>query len=413
MSRSRAARFLATGYAVGHLLLGVLLAVLVTIGIAGFALTIVGIGPVLLRPWVSAVSAQAQLYARMGASFLGRPVPVDVPAVSGKNPWSQLSEWAGQRRFWQLILWILFAATVGIVLSALAAALPFGVIALTVLAIVFAASGLSSHVLLVTVLASCAIVAALVWWFLGNVFLEWRCGIEAAILEPDANALLEQRVADLTASRADTVDASAAELRRIERDLHDGAQARLVALGMNLGMAADLLEQNPQLARQLLQEARESTGAALGDLRSVVRGIHPPVLADRGLVGAVQALALDMAIPVTVDAALPARPPAPIESAVYFAVAECLANVAKHARAENAWIVIAASGSTLRAVVGDDGRGGADLHAGTGLRGIARRLGTFDGTMDLSSPIGGPTVVTLEVPCVWSSPRTTPSSVTG
>lgn len=413
MSRSRRAPFLASGYAIGHLLLAVLLAVLMTIGIAGFALTLVGLGPIILRPWVVVVAAQAQLYARMAASFLGRPVPVALPEPTSTNPWSQLSQWAGQRSFWQLILWVFYAASAGLVLSALAAVLPFGVIALTVLTIVFAAIDISAHVVLVIVLGLCAVAAASVWWFLGNLFFVWRRQIEAAILEPDPNAALEQRVADLTASRADTVDASAAELRRIERDLHDGAQARLVALGMSLGMAADLMEQNPEMARQLLREARDTTGAALGDLRSVVRGIHPPVLADRGLIGAVQALALDMPIPVTVDAALPARPPAPIETAVYFAVAECLANIGKHARAKNAWIVISATSSTLRAVVGDDGRGGADPHAGTGLAGVGRRLAAFDGRMDVSSPIGGPSVVTVEVPCEWSSLRTTPSSATG
>jgi signal transduction histidine kinase len=214
----------------------------------------------------------------------------------------------------------------------------------------------------------------------------------------------------LTETRADLVDHSAAELRRLERDLHDGAQARLVALSMSLGLADQLFAEDPEGARRLVSDARATTSAAIGDLRSVVRGIHPPVLADRGLVGAVQALALDMALPVRVDPGLVGRLPAPVESAVYFAVAECLTNVAKHARAEHAWVVLSHGGGRLRAVVGDDGSGGADPARGSGMLGVRRRLAAFDGTMAVSSPAGGPTLVTLEVPCDLSSPRTTPSS---
>ena len=145
--------------------------------------------------------------------------------------------------------------------------------------------------------------------------------------------VLEQRVQRLTETRADAVDHSAAELRRIERDLHDGAQARLVALSMSLGMAESLMDTDPEAAQRMIAEARSTSKAALGELRSVVRGIHPPVLADRGLAGAVEALALDMAIPVRSTSRLAGRPPAPVESAVYFAVAECLANIGKHSGA--------------------------------------------------------------------------------
>jgi signal transduction histidine kinase len=177
-------------------------------------------------------------------------------------------------------------------------------------------------------------------------------------------------------------------------------------------MADDLLARDPDAARRLLAEARSTTSAALGDLRSVVRGIHPPVLADRGLAGALHALALDMPIPVLVEVDLAGRPPAPVESAAYFAAAECLANVGKHSGAERAWIDVGHVDGVLRLVVGDDGRGGADVESGTGLRGVMRRLATFDGTMAVSSPAGGPTVVTMEVPCALSSEKTTPSSGT-
>jgi len=182
---------------------------------------------------------------------------------------------------------------------------------------------------------------------------------------------------------------------------------------MSLGMAEAAFEEDPDQARRLVSDARSTTAAAIGDLRSVVRGIHPPVLADRGLAGAVAALAMDMALPVTVESGISGRPPAPVESAVYFGVAECLANVGKHSGARNGWIRLAHEGGVLRAVVGDDGRGGADPGAGTGMLGVMRRLAAFDGTLSVSSPAGGPTLVTLEVPCVLSSPKTTPSSAPG
>ena len=154
-------------------------------------------------------------------------------------------------------------------------------------------------------------------------------------LAPTKAAELRLRVTQLTETRADTVDAQAAELRRIERDLHDGAQARLVSLGMTIGLAEELLERDPAAARKLMAEARESSTTALVELRHLVRGIHPPVLAERGLDGAVRALALSLPIPTTVDTDLPGRPETPVESAGYFAIAEALANVVRHSRARS------------------------------------------------------------------------------
>jgi len=213
---------------------------------------------------------------------------------------------------------------------------------------------------------------------------------------------LTARIAELTESRADAVDTQAAELRRIERDLHDGAQARLVALGMNLGMAEELLASDPDSAGELLAEARESTGLALSELRTLVRGIHPPVLADRGLDGAVRATALTSPVPVEVSADLPGRPAAPVESAVYFAVTETLTNMVKHSGATAARLSLGYSSGRLRVVVDDDGRGGAAVEPGGGLAGVRRRLAAFDGTIDVASPPGGPTTITMEVPCVLS-----------
>jgi signal transduction histidine kinase len=229
---------------------------------------------------------------------------------------------------------------------------------------------------------------------------------DGLLLGPTRSADLAGRVRQLTESRADALDTQAAELRRIERDLHDGAQARLVAVGLSLATAEHLLDSDPRTARELLARARGSAATALGELRDLVRGIHPPVLAERGLADAVRAVALDGPLPVEVTAALPGRFPAPVESAAYFATCEALANAGRHARATRIHVELGHSGELLRIVVRDDGRGGADPARGTGLRGIERRLGSFDGRIHLHSPPGGPTVLTMEIPCASSSPRT-------
>jgi signal transduction histidine kinase len=218
--------------------------------------------------------------------------------------------------------------------------------------------------------------------------------------------VLSERVEVLTRSRRGAVDVQTAELQRIERDLHDGAQARLVSVAMNLGLAEELRDKDPALLAELLTESRASTLTALDDLRTVMRGIQPPVLADRGLEGAVRALALDLAVPVSVSGDIPGRVPVPVESAAYFAVSECLANVVKHSVASRAAVELGYRDSVLSVVVRDDGIGGASPAGGTGLRGVARRLEVFDGTFTLTSPAGGPTVARLEVPCALSSPRT-------
>jgi signal transduction histidine kinase len=232
------------------------------------------------------------------------------------------------------------------------------------------------------------------------------------LLAPTKSAVLAKRIEQLTETRTDATDAQAAELRRIERDLHDGAQARWVAMGLNLGAVERLIDQDPEMAKKLLESARNASAEALVELRELVRGIHPPVLAERGLGDAVRALALDSALDVRVTVDLPGRADAPIETALYFAVSELLANAAKHAEATRVTVDLRHTTGELRVVVTDDGRGGADPAGGSGLRGLRRRLATFDGTLALSSPPGGPTTAILEIPCALSSPRTSTSSET-
>jgi signal transduction histidine kinase len=222
------------------------------------------------------------------------------------------------------------------------------------------------------------------------------------VLGPTRGGELSVQVEHLARTRSDTIDAGAAELRRIERDLHDGAQARLVAMGMTLDAVDQYLDANPAAARALLAEAKQSSVKALSELRDLVRGIHPPVLADRGLVEAVRALALDSPVRARVTSELAGRPPAPVESAVYFAISELLANASKHAGPCEAWIDFRHSAGMLRITVTDDGRGGADQTRGSGLRGVEKRLAAFDGVLALSSPPGGPTVANLEIPCALS-----------
>jgi signal transduction histidine kinase len=219
---------------------------------------------------------------------------------------------------------------------------------------------------------------------------------------PAGEAVLAGRVRQLTQTRADAVDSAAAELRRVERDLHDGAQARLVALGMSLRAAERLISSEPQAASALVAEAIATSSKALTELRDLVRGIHPPVLADRGLGDAVRALALDTPLHTETYIDLPGRPDAPVESACYFAIAEALANAVKHSGARHVQISVRHAAGLLRIEVTDDGAGGADPGNGSGLE---RRLGTFDGILAVSSPPGGPTMVVIEVPCALSSQK--------
>jgi len=208
---------------------------------------------------------------------------------------------------------------------------------------------------------------------------------------------LEERVDVLTRTRRGAVDVQAAELRRIERDLHDGAQARLVALSMHLGRAEARLDDQPELA-DLLRQAREEAGSAISELRDLARGISPPVLADRGLAAALDGLGRRSAIPVAVEAEIGRRPPPVVETAAYFVAAEALTNAAKHAGGAAARVRAVEENDVLIVEVSDSGRGGADP-AGGGLTGLRHRVEALDGQLTVTSPAGGGTVVRAELPC--------------
>jgi len=210
---------------------------------------------------------------------------------------------------------------------------------------------------------------------------------------------LEERVDVLETTRARAVDSAEAELRRIERDLHDGAQARLVALALDLGMAREKMAEDPAGARALLDEAHQEAKRAIVELRDLARGIHPAVLADRGLDPALSSLVTRARVPVELTVDVPQRPSASTESIAYFVVAEALTNITKHARATAASVSVVRRGPSLVLEITDDGIGGADVTKGSGLAGLVDRVASVDGYMDLSSPVGGPTVILVELPC--------------
>ena len=219
------------------------------------------------------------------------------------------------------------------------------------------------------------------------------------LLAPGPGADLSLRITQLTATRAAALDAHATELRRIERSLHDGTQNRLVATTVLLGAARRMLTRDPVEAEALLERAQSSAEQALAELRAVARGILPPVLADRGLAGALSGLAASCAVPCRTEVDMPDRCAAAVESTAYFVVAEALTNIAKHSGATHAAVEARSSGARLRLLISDDGTGGADENRGSGLVGIRRRVEALDGVLTLTSPPGGPTRLEVELPC--------------
>ena len=368
------------GWAVALTVSSVLCLALFIVTAVSIALITVWVGIPMLLLAVALARPLAQLSRRFAGDLLGTPIESPYVKLSGGGILARLRAVARDPATRRDLLWVAINGTVGLAISILS---------------IFE-----------------AILDLVLWRLPCDLMLKIKAYLARALLAPNERTRLALRVQELTESRAVTVDAQATEIRRIERDLHDGAQARLVALGMSLGMAENAVDSDPAGAKLILAEARAASSEALSELRDLVRGIHPPVLADRGLVGAVQALALTTPMRVEIEADVPDRLAAPVESAAYFAVAEALANVIKHASATQTWVQLRHSDSVLQMLVGDDGVGGASLDAGTGLRGVARRLAAFDGTLVVNSPPGGPTVVIMELPCVSSSPKILPSSGT-
>jgi signal transduction histidine kinase len=377
------------------LALGILTILAVPLGLAL-------VGFVIALAVVPATQQLTALHRKVSGALLDEEITAGYADTAGVTPLLRPVHWLRDPARWRDVAFCWFSATGGFVLSML----PIGMLSAPVVHLAGAIIDGGGWWWLLVLLDGPLLAA---WWLTTPALVRARALAERGILGHGRVEQLEQEVSVVRASRAETLDHSAAEVRRIERDLHDGAQARMTAVGMNVGLAEKLMQTDPESAAELLREARETTLTALADIRAVIRGIHPPALADLGLAGGIEALGAAIPVPVTLSAVVPGEPPAPVESALYFAVAECLANVVKHSGATRAWVTLTHDDGQLRAVVGDDGRGGADP-ASSGLMGVARRLAAFDGTMAVSSPPGGPTVVSMEVPCVLSSPRTRPSS---
>jgi signal transduction histidine kinase len=297
---------------------------------------------------------------------------------------------------WRDLEWLLVQIVAGAVGMAFLAAAVVGPLFVAAVPVEFLRGSGDGKVLDLLPLGA---VFAAVGWLGCSPVAKALAALSGQMLTPGETARLRSQMEHLAVTRDETVDARAAELQRIERDLHDGAQARLVSLTMSLGMAEEEFDRDPGAARQLVIEARASARAALSELRHLVRGIHPPVLTERGLGGAVEALALASAVPVEVDVQLDGRLSAPLESALYFVIAEAMANVARHSQATWAFVRLWKEDGKLRLMVHDDGLGGADPARGSGLRGIRSRLAAFDGKLTLRSPAGGPTELFAELPC--------------
>jgi signal transduction histidine kinase len=234
---------------------------------------------------------------------------------------------------------------------------------------------------------------------LGPAMARWQARAGRQLLAPPPDADLSLRITQLTATRAAALDAHATELRRIERSLHDGTQNRLVAVTVLLGAARRALVRNPSSVEDILNRAQNAAEQALAELRSVARGILPPVLADRGLSGALAGLASSCGVPCRIDVDVPGRCAASVEATAYFVVAEALTNVSRHSGAKHATVAVRRRGDQLYLEIGDDGHGGADEHDGSGITGIRQRIEAFDGRLTLTSPPGGPTTFQVELPC--------------
>ncbi|MGW2421554.1 sensor histidine kinase [Streptomyces sp. NPDC001709] len=389
---------------------GIVFLVLVPLSLAFIPL---GVGLVTTPAVLTGVRALADVRRRLAGEWCGvriraayRPIP------RGTNPWTRTFTMLGDPQTWRDVRWLPVDVTAGFVTALLPAVLVFfpveGLMLPFGLWRPYTQGGTYWYAFVPVTGELSAIGAAVLALVLLGVARRYTPALMTAhfrltraVLDNGKGELAE-RVRVLTETRRDAVDTSAAELRRIERDLHDGAQARLVAMGMDLGTIEMLVEQDPAQAKRLLAQARRNSADALEELRDLVRGIHPPVLAERGLGDAVRALALRLPLPTEVTVELPGRADAPVESAAYFAVSEVLTNAVKHSGADRVWVDVDHADGRLRITVTDNGRGGAVIGAGSGLAGVERRLGTFDGVLAVSSPVGGPTLVTMEIPCALS-----------
>ncbi|WP_433277846.1 sensor histidine kinase [Pseudonocardia xinjiangensis] len=404
------------GRELAYLLAGVLIgpatflwALITTLASGLLSVTYLGPPVFLVLTWVTRHLAGLERW-RAGA-LLGRPVPAPYEPATRANPWSRGRALTREAATWRDLAWLVLLFPLG-----LATGIPGIVVAVVDLGTILAPLWLwavpNPHLPPVVdtlfhtvggrfVLTLLGVLLALPAWWLVGTLARTQAELAVKLLGQGPRQRLADRATELAVTRRRVVDAQAAELQRIERDLHDGAQARIVAAGMTLALAERKMRATgPQgdPARDDLLTARRQLDDALAELRRLVRGIYPPILTDRGLVAALGALAGDASLPVVVQAGDLGELAPAVQAAAYFVVAETLANTAKHATAGECVVDVARRGDVLSLEVRDDGRGGADP-SGSGLTGLRRRVEALDGRMEVTSPPGGPTVIRAELPC--------------
>jgi signal transduction histidine kinase len=343
------------------------------------------------------------------AALLDLDLVDPVPPLAGWNPWRRFRARFRVGARWREIAYGAVRLPLGLVTTLTAMVAWCGSLALLALPLYVSSLpddtarfglfevGRGAGALLAATVGAVGLVLVAPWATVGLAWLDvW---VARRLLGPPVRDDMRQRVTELETSRVAAVASAEAERRRIERDLHDGAQQRLVSLAMGLGAARERLETDPEAGRQLVAEAHEEAKAALKDLRDLVRGIHPVILEDRGLDPALSSVVARSAVPVTLQVDVDPRPSPAVESTAYFVVSEALTNIARHAQATAAQVTIVRAGDRLVVEVRDDGIGGADPARGTGLSGLRNRVRAHGGTMHVVSPAGGPTTLLVEMPC--------------
>jgi signal transduction histidine kinase len=405
----------ATWWTLGHLTLNVLIGMIATLTVVVLLVAVVGIGWTLALAvpafWLLFVISRglARLERSRFAALLDVEISDPVSRPRAGSWWRRVVERVRSTARWKEIAYLLLLFPLGALGFLLAFAawcsalgllfLPAYVSRLPDGAAKFYAfdvrQGGEAAVAAIVGLILLVFVAPWVTVALGTVNVE----LGRSLLGPSARAAQEARVQLAESARTAAIESAERERRRIERDLHDGAQQRLVGLAMDLGRVRERFDVDPERTRALVVHAHEEAKAALQDLRDLVRGMQPAILADRGLDAALSAVVARTPVPVSLDVDIAPRPPAEVESAAYFVVSEALANVAHHSGARTASVSVRRAGAVLAVEVRDDGVGGAGMDGGTGLAGLCDRVGALGGSVDLSSPAGGPTILKVLLPC--------------
>ncbi len=378
----------------------------IALGVGLIPLMFIGVLVLLLTlQFVRVVSAieRARAKALLDADIANPFMPIG----EIKGWWPRIKAVLGDGALWKGVAYCVVALPVGIITFTVAVtfwSIALGGVTAPIWATIEAMVGANDpHGWAYVGITAASFVAGLVFlvatpWVIHGLAVMDR-GLIRGLLGADRNAQLRRRVTQLEVSKTASLDVAEAERTRIERDLHDGVQPRLVVAAMDLGLAREKASGSDPEVVALIERAQDETKQAIAELRELVRGIHPAVLTDRGLDAALSSLAARCPVPVTVQVSLDERPPTPVESAAYFIVAESLTNIAKHSDAKHARVNVNRDDRTLRVEITDDGKGGAQTEPGGGLAGLADRVRSLEGTFRVASPVGGPTTILAELPC--------------